>query len=170
MPAKENITFIKVDILKLWRFVHEFSKSGKFTELGKQVFEIAQALLANDLETNDTATKLLQESIDFQRKKKQAGRLGGIAKAKNKEAEEKNQPTNTNQNQNKPARRKKPPTKEEVYEFALDNNIDEVDARTWFEQNFIERLGCDTSGEVIRNWQGALTCFCKKQNEKRGKQ
>lgn len=152
---KKNIDFVRLDILENWRFWNKYAKTKDFEGAGKEVIQQANALLAQDLESNPRAAKLLYESIEFQAKKKEAGRKGGLAKARNAKSA-------TVQ----PAKNK-PLTKDNVYNFAADHNLDTDDARTWFEQNFVERPGCDKNGEVIKNWQGALINYCKAEKAKR---
>mgnify|MGYP007122057991 CR=1 FL=1 len=65
-------------------------------------------------------------------------------------------------------RRIKPPKNSaEVMAFAADHEIDEVDARDWYELNFVIRPGCDKDGCVIENWPGHLIAYCRTVKEKR---
>ena len=65
-------------------------------------------------------------------------------------------------------RRVKPPKNSaEVMAFAADHEIDEVDARDWYELNFVIRPGCDKDGCVIENWPGHLIAYCRTVKEKR---
>lgn len=66
-----------------------------------------------------------------------------------------------------PIKTKLPRTKQEVIEFAIDNNLDPDDASTWAEQNLRERRGHDKDGNPILNWKGALTNYCKAMEKKR---
>ena len=66
-----------------------------------------------------------------------------------------------------PSMVKLPKTKQEVIEFAIDNGLDPDDASTWAEQNLRERRGRDKDGNLIMNWKGALTNYCKAMEKKR---
>jgi len=169
MDSKKNIAFVRLDILENWRFWNQYAKTKDYEAAGKEVIEQANALLEEDY-TNARAAKLLTEGKEFQQKKREAGKKGGLARVENaraaKENQQTNQPTQTTKN-NINNQRKKPPTKEQVYNFATDHKLDSEDARTWYEQNYVERPGCDKDGEVIRNWQGALINACKAAKDKR---
>lgn len=163
MNPKKNIDFVRLDILENWRFWNHFAVTQDFEAAGKEVIAQANALLAQDFLSNERAATLLTESLDFQNKKKEAGRKGGEAKArKAKEQAQQSQPKPPKQPKRIPW-----PTKEDVYDFAHDHNLDEADARNWFEQNYVSRPGCHKDGEVITNWKGSLTNHCKKEKAKR---
>lgn len=55
----------------------------------------------------------------------------------------------------------------EVVAWAADHGIDEVDARDWYELNFVIRPGCDKDGCVIENWPGHCISYCRAVKEKR---
>ena len=174
---ESGIAFVKLDILENWRFWNTFKRSGNFEAAGREVIAISEALLAEDYSSNETAAKLLRETIEFLDKKKEAGRKGGLAKAANRraaaESREQSKEQSTNPPPplpNRPKLRKRPLTADQVYDFAADHDLDQADARNWFEQNFVERPGCDKDGEVIRNWQGALINSCKAAKKKREKE
>lgn len=59
-----------------------------------------------------------------------------------------------------PVRSMKLPTTEQLYDFARAENLDETDAREWYEMTVVERAGKDRDGKPIRNWKGALKRFC----------
>lgn len=54
-----------------------------------------------------------------------------------------------------PQRKLKFPSKEEVYDFCQDNNLDGDLGREWYEIT-ISRGGKDRAGHVIENWKGAV--------------
>lgn len=86
MKNKVGIAFVRVDILALWRFANDFQKVGDYEGAGRRFVSIANALLAEDYETDEIAAKLLVESKEFQTKKKKAGQKGGYKKAANERA------------------------------------------------------------------------------------
>lgn len=62
---------------------------------------------------------------------------------------------------------KAPKNAAEVVAWAADHGIDEVDARDWYELNFVIRPGCDKDGCVIENWPGHCISYCRAVKEKR---
>lgn len=58
-----------------------------------------------------------------------------------------------------------PPTKEEVYAFAEEQNLDDIIAREWLEMHQ-DRGFKDKNGKPIVNWKGALTRYCKAREDK----
>ena len=86
MKNKVGIAFVRVDILALWRFCNEFQKVGDYEGAGRRFVSIANALLAEDYETDEIAAKLLVESKEFQTKKKKAGQKGGNKRVANERA------------------------------------------------------------------------------------
>ena len=83
---KQGIAFVRLDILANWRFWNTFKKNQDFEGAGREVISIAEALLAEDYDVNETAAKLLKETTEFQTKKKKAGQKGGYKKAANERA------------------------------------------------------------------------------------
>jgi len=72
----------------------------------------------------------------------------------------------------RPPTQKIPPprNKDEVYDFAYTKNIPDWAVLTWWEQNYVERNGCDKDGVVIENWKGALINYFKAEvNKEKGK-
>lgn len=166
MAEKKNITFVRLDILENFAFWLDYEERNDFEAAGREVIAQAKALARQKLGFNERADQLLKEAIEFQSKKIEAGRKGGQSRAKN--AGEKKTPEPP-----KPPKQPKRipwPTKEQVYDFAHDHNLDEADARNWFEQNYVSRPGCHKDGEVITNWKGSLTNHCKKEKAKREQQ
>lgn len=116
----------------------------------------ANALLGMDLNSNERAKKLLEEAISFSQKKREAGRLGGLAKSQN--TMQKTQKTSQN-------KMTKPPTKDELYDFAEEQFIDDGIARQFYEIN--ESRGWKhRNGQPISNWKGALINFSKTMETK----
>ena len=67
-----------------------------------------------------------------------------------------------------PNRRVKPPKNSaEVMSWAADHDIDPVDARDWYELNYVIRPGCDKDGCIISNWPGHCIAYCRSVKEKR---
>lgn len=62
---------------------------------------------------------------------------------------------------------KAPKNAAEVVAWAADHGIDEVDARDWYELNFVIRPGCDKDGVAIENWPGHCISYCRAVKEKR---
>lgn len=110
----------------------------------------ANALLSMDLNSNERAKRLLEEAISFSQKKRDAGRLGGLAKSQNI----------MQQTQSKTKPKTKPPTKDELYDFAQEQFIDDGIARQFWEISE-SRNWCDKKGKKIGNWKGALINFSK---------
>lgn len=58
------------------------------------------------------------------------------------------------------------PSTSELYQFVVEDGLDEADAREWFEMHR-ERGWTDRKGDPIRNWKGALKRFCAAKAKKR---
>lgn len=95
---------------------------------------------------------LRNEAIDFTAKKINNGRKGGLSRAMN---------AGQNIKQPQPT---KPPTKEEVYAFAEEHQLDDIIAREWLELHQ-ERGFKDKNGNALLNWKGALTRYCKARED-----
>lgn len=83
---KQGIAFVRLDILANWRYWNTFKKNQDFEGAGREVISIAEALLAEDYDVNETAAKLLKETTEFQTKKKKAGQKGGNKRVANERA------------------------------------------------------------------------------------
>lgn len=59
------------------------------------------------------------------------------------------------------------PTTEQLYDFARLENLDEADARDWYEMTVVDRSGNDREGKPITNWKAALKRFCKSRADRR---
>lgn len=156
---KNDISFVKVNILEHWRWWNNYCSSHTAQEVKEEVMAQANALLAMDLNSNERAKKLLEEAISFSQKKRDAGRLGGLAKSQNTM-----QKTQSKTSQNKMTKPKtKPPTKDEIYDFAEEQFIDDGIARQFWEI-CESRNWCDKNGKKIVNWKGALINFSKRMS------
>lgn len=60
-----------------------------------------------------------------------------------------------------------PSSKEQLYDFARAENLDEADARDWYEMTVVDRNGNDREGRPITNWKAALKRFCKSRADRR---
>ena len=141
MKEKVGIAFVRVDILANWRFWNEFSKTGKFEEAGKKVIAIANALLAEDYESDEIAAQLLTESKEFQDKKKKAGQKGGKTRVANARARKSNELGNDQtdmldaENGNVSDDRKAPPSSEPFGDTSTGD--DEDDCKSGMSPNII---------------------------------
>lgn len=59
------------------------------------------------------------------------------------------------------------PSKEQLYDFAREESLDEGDARDWFEMTVVDRAGKDRNGNRISNWKAACRKFCTARAERR---
>ena len=59
------------------------------------------------------------------------------------------------------------PSKEQLYDFARAESLDEADARDWYEMTVVDRSGNDREGKPITNWKAALKRFCKSRADRR---
>lgn len=59
-----------------------------------------------------------------------------------------------------------PPSTSDLYQFVIEDGLDEADAREWWEihdkRGWVDRTGCP-----VRNWKGALKRFCAAKAKKR---
>ena len=62
------------------------------------------------------------------------------------------------------------PTTEQLYDFARAENLDEADAREWYEMTVVERAGKDRYGKPIGNWKVTCRRFCEAKAKKRSTQ
>lgn len=69
-----------------------------------------------------------------------------------------------------PARSLTLPTTEQLYDFARAENLDEADAREWYEMTVVERAGKDRYGKPIGNWKVTCRRFCEAKAKKRSTQ
>lgn len=162
---KNEISFVKVNILEHWRWWNNYCSSHTAQEVKEEVMAQANALLGMDLNSNERAKKLLEEALSFSQKKRDAGRLGGLAKSQNTIQQTKPQ---TSLQQSKMTKTTtKPPTKDDLYDFAQEQGIaDDVARQFW---GICEsRNWCDKNGKKIGNWKGALINFSKTMEAKNG--
>lgn len=59
------------------------------------------------------------------------------------------------------------PSKEQLYDFARAESIDEADARDWYEMTVVDRGGKDRNGNRITNWKAACKKFCVARAQRR---
>lgn len=138
--------FVKLPILEFSREV--FKNKNDRDKSWKWLEEFTNALLAGDGEScNSFANDLIRESMEFSKKKSEAGKKGM---------------------ENRWIKKIPLPTKlQEVLDFAADEGLDVDDAREWAEINLKERKGKDKDGKPILNWKGALRNYCKAMERKR---
>lgn len=150
---KNEIVFVRVNILENFRFWHKFAKEHSMLEVGKEVLAQADALMYED-DSNARASQLLKEANAFSEKRRVAGSLGGLKRA-----------LNAGQNLKQPI--KNPPLKDEIYDFADEQGIADDVARQFWEI-CESRNWCDKNGKKIGNWKGALINFSKTMEAKNG--
>lgn len=133
---KNDVSYVRLDVLENWRFWHGFKD---YESAGKEVLAQADALLAMDF-TNERAAQLLRESLKFRRAKQSAGQQGGIAKKQKKDSSI--------------------PTKEDFYAYVAANDLDEAYSREWYDM-CVARGWKDRDGNPIVKWKGALANYVK---------
>lgn len=169
MAKDSGIDFVRIDILENWRFWNSFAQRGDYEGAGKEVVAQANAMLAQDTESNERAARLINESLEFKRKKSEAGKIGGKASAQvrwggkgDERASPRKEMTATTFN---PYQTIKPPRdRSEVFNFAHDHGIPDGYAIDWYEQN-ASRGWKDKDGNPIINWKGALISYHKAQEK-----
>ncbi|MEE0937712.1 MAG: hypothetical protein UIG52_06745 [Bacteroidales bacterium] len=155
MDKKNSVSFIKIDVLENFRFWHKFAKNHSMLEVGKEVLAQADALMYED-ESNERASSLLAEARAFSEKKRMAGALGGQKRAINAGQNVKTLPQ-------RQTTKTAYPTKDELYDFAQENNLADGIARQFYEIN--ESRGWKhRNGQPISNWKGALINFSKRMS------
>ena len=154
MPKNENITkgphWTKNWVEKMWRFTSEnfvdFDTGAiDFEALGREEYDFRKALFYRNFKNSERARETFEEAEKIYTQRTSDGKKGGRP----------------------PAKCQLPKNKQEVIEFAIDNNLDPDDASTWAEQNLRERRGRDKDGNPINNWKGALTNYCKAMKTRR---
>lgn len=155
MDKKNSVTFIKIDVLENFRFWHKFAKNHSMAQVGEEVMAQADALMYED-ESNERASSLLAEARAFSEKKRMAGALGGQKRAINAGQNVKTTPQ-------RQISKTAYPTKDELYDFAQENNLADGIARQFYEIN--ESRGWKhRNGQPISNWKGALINFNKRMS------
>lgn len=142
---KNEIVFVRVNILENFRFWHKFAREHTMLEVGQEVLAQADALMYED-DSNARASLLIKEAHAFSEKRRVAGSLGGQKRALNAGQKLKSH--------------FKTPSKEELYDFVEEQNIDDHIARQFWEI-CESRNWCDKNGKKIGNWKGALINFSK---------
>lgn len=124
-------------------------------QVGEEVMAQADALMYED-ESNERASNLLAEARAFCEKKRMAGALGGQKRAINAGQNVKTLPQ-------RQTIKTAYPTKDELYDFAQENNLADGIARQFYEIN--ESRGWKhRNGQPISNWKGALINFNKRMS------
>lgn len=155
MDKTNSVTFIKIDVLENFRFWHKFAKTHSMAQVGEEVMAQADSLMYED-DSNERASRLLSEARSFSEKKRMAGALGGQKRAINAGQNIKTLPQ-------RQITKTVYPTKDELYDFALENNIADDIARQFYEIN--ESRGWrHRNGQPISNWKGALINFNKRMS------
>jgi hypothetical protein len=153
----------------------------------KDIKDTMDALEALDGNGDSFGAMLVKMSnlriAEYSKKRAEAGRKGGFAKAKNSqqkqseqnaEQEESTQQDFSVSQETRPGvrapgrtRRKfRPPSTEDLYNFCDDNDLDSADARDCFEM-CAERDWKDQNGKQIVNWKKFVTGFCESRRQKR---
>lgn len=168
MKDPKDISFIKVDILENWRFWNAFRIKGDYEGAGREVIAQADAMLAQDTETNERAAMLIQRSVEFRQKKQAAGKAGGEAKAQSREALKTPQTARPGKSETKvKVQAEKPPTLEELYDFCYENDLDADWGRQWYEMTVVDRGFKDRDGNPVKNWKVMCKGFIEKKTTKK---
>lgn len=155
MDKKNSVTFVKIDVLENFRFWHKFAKTHSMAQVGEEVMAQADSLMYED-DSNERASRLLSEARAFSEKKRMAGALGGQKRAMNAGQNVKTLPQ-------RQTTKTAYPSKDELYDFAQENNIADGIARQFYEIN--ESRGWrHRNGQPISNWKGALINFNKRMS------
>lgn len=143
--------------LPILDFVREIRRFGSDCEAGFQwVRKFADDLLLCNFDTDDEFTRgLLMEAKERYMKRSAAGKLGGRPSTRSPAIR---QPAATNL-----------PSKEQLYDFAAEQGLDETVAREWYEMTIVDRGGLDRNGDPILNWKGACKRFCTARAKARNK-
>lgn len=145
--------WVKLPILEFSREV--LAMRNDHGKMAEWLMEFTNALMLGNNESGcELANRIIDEATAYVNKKSEAGRKGGIASA--------NARGHRFDSSIPLPRRKK-----EVLDFAQDMGLDVDDARVWWEQNFVERPGCDRDGVVFENWKGALVNYCRAEAKRR---
>ena len=156
MEKNNDISFIRVDILENFRFWKTFCDTHSDAEIRKEILSQANALIMGDISMNARAGLLLKEARAFSEKKRMAGALGGQKRAINAGQNVKTLPQ-------RQVTKTVYPSKDELYDFAQENNLADGIARQFYEIN--ESRGWKhRNGQPISNWKGALINFSKRMS------
>ena len=145
--------WVALPILDFSRKVYSFEKQP---EKGWEwILEFTKSLMLGTAESScELANSIILDSIAKFTKKSEAGRKGGIASGKAR--------ARTSQQPNLPS-------KEQIYDFAAEQGLDETVAREWYEMTITDRGGLDRNGDPIVNWKGACKRFCTARAKARNK-
>ena len=167
MKDPKDISFVRLNILENWRFWNKYQVKGDFEGAGREVIAQANAMLAQDTESNERAAMLIQMGIEFRMKRQASGRAGGEAKAINARASDETPPPEKPQ---QPPKRKvlaiKPPTLEQLYDFCYEENLDAEYGREWYEMTVVDRDFKDRNGDPVKDWQKMCKGYIQKKTTK----
>ena len=118
-----------------------------------------------------TADAPTREDGEFKSDSGDAGNLESATSADNSEARESQRRTGADSLRSDchsaPVRSLPMPSKEQLYDFARLENLDEADARDWYEMTVVDRDGHDRDGKRITNWKAACKKFCVARAQRR---
>ena len=148
--------WLKLPILDFMREV--YAREDDPDTLAKWVLGFTRAITFGNRESEcELANSMLIESMEYYRKKSEAGRKGGVASTRARGLKPKFES----------GRIPPPRSFDEVVAFVETQGLDYDDARLWWQRNFVERPGCDKDGVVFDNWKGALVNACRAESKKR---
>lgn len=152
-------------------------------ELIANMRQTAKDLRSNNLEGKSFGAEMLRKSLELsKRKRAEASRKNGLLGGRPR----KNKPIETTPVEPTPkpkpkSLRAKPvervykvekteyPDTTELYDFAAKYNLDEADAREWFDMSTYRKWH-DRYGNVISNWKGACRNYCRSKMGKRNQE
>lgn len=157
-------------------------------ELIANMRQTAKDLRSNNLEGNSFGAEILRKSLELsKRKRAEASRKNGLLGGRPR----KNKPVEPTPVEPKPSPKPEPlrsispksgevervykvekteyPDTTELYDFAAKYNLDEADAREWFDMSTYRKWH-DRYGNVIANWKGACRNYCRSKMGKRNQE
>ena len=164
-------------IEKMWRFTAEnfvdFDTGAvDFEALGREEYEFRKALFYRKFKNSERAREAFVESEEGYKTNVENGKKGGRPRKNPEENQEQGRTggDSVKQGQCSIGSSVRPlplPSKEQLYDFARAENLDEADARDWYEMTVVDRAGHDRDGKPITNWKAALKRFCKSRADRR---
>lgn len=165
-------------IEKMWRFTAEnfvdFDTGAvDFEALGREEYEFRKALFYRKFKNSERAREAFVESEDLYKVNVERGKKGGRPRKDSSGTEEARQsrrtgaPSTGATSSTAPVRSLTLPTTEQLYDFARAENLDEADARDWYEMTVVDRDGHDRDGKRITNWKAACRKFCEGRANRR---
>jgi hypothetical protein len=144
--------WVALPIIDFVRIVHEFGDDGDAAL--RWLHRFANDLLFANFSTDDEfAKELLMDAREKYIRRSNAGKMGGRPPRSTPDASE----------------GRGLPKPEQVYDFARENGLDEMDARDWYEMTIVDRGGKTRNGDPIVNWKGACKRFCTARAKARNK-